>query len=102
MLALDMVDSQNAADEYLQNRGIEQGRRRGFTDSLYSFLAEAPRTQVEMYEFIRKNGSDKAWNNRKLHEKVRDLTVRLHVDLTGCPFKEEMYVEPQEETQNAA
>ena len=101
MLALDMLPDADSVDAYLKSKGVELGgRRKSFTNDLHDFLAASPRTEAEMFEFIRQNGSDKAWKYRKLHNAVRELTVRLHVELSGAKFEEVRYTE--EEASEAA
>ncbi len=105
MLALDMVETAEQAEEYLtEQANVQKGTRKGFTSGLYEFLSESPRTQVEMYSYIKENGSASAWKNRKLHEGVRKLTVRMHVNLSGAQFTESLYSEDESaaEDQEAA
>ena len=97
MVALDMVPSAKDAETYLKSVGFEKGKRRGLQNEMYAFLQEAPRTQDELYRWIKENGSENTWRWRKQHDKVRELTVRLHVNLSGVKFEEKAYAEPKKE-----
>ncbi len=93
MLALDMVADANDAEAYLHSIGVEKNRKRGFADSMNAYLIESPRTQTEFYDWLKANASESAWKLRGQHDKVRQLTVALHVKLGGIEFNEVLYTE---------
>lgn len=94
IIALDFVANQKEADEVLSGLGIEKGRKANLTDKMYAYLQEKPRTQSEFFKWMKTNGTANTWRWRAAHDKVRELTVRLHVELSGVKFEEKPYVEP--------
>lgn len=97
MLALDFVSKAEQAEEILKGMGVVKGRKGNIVDSMYDFLQAKPRTQDEFYSWIKENGTENTWRWRKAHDKVRELAVRLHVELTGIVFEEKLYSETSAE-----
>lgn len=102
MLALDMVENAEQAEEYLAER-VKRGKR-GLSDQMHEYLAGGVRTQSEFYAWLQEHGTENTWKIRKVHDKVRELTNSLHLKYSDVEFEEKLYVEsePVEDEQEAA
>lgn len=48
------------------------------TDLMYSYLADAPRTEEELRSWIKENGTENTMRWFRAHDKVRQLANQLH------------------------
>lgn len=74
----DEAANKAEAEKMLQEAGIEKGKRIGITEAMYDYLAEKPRTEDELHQWIVDNGTENTLRWEKSHQKVRELANRIH------------------------
>lgn len=78
LIVMDYAPNKGIAEEIMEAAKIDKrASKRGYTDLMHDWLAEADRTEDELRQWIKDNATDNAMRWFKTHDKVRILCNRV-------------------------